>query len=98
MMSAYSVGTLMAPTRPRKFPLGWLYSLSSTLKAFWRLATVPDTIDGPAGEFGASFVDFEAELLSEFLDLVDIGGIGAVGVFELGARHGLEAGLFQSGF
>src|ERR1700678_818430 len=33
----------MTPTRPRKFPLGWLYSLSSTWKAFWRLLTVPET-------------------------------------------------------
>jgi hypothetical protein len=59
------------------------------------LLAVPDSIYGSARELGAGFVDLQAEFLGKLLDLVEIGGIGAVGILELGARHVLETGLFE---
>jgi len=50
---------------------------------------------GPARKFGASFMHLETEFLGELLDLVDVGRIGTVDIFVLGARHVLETSLFE---
>jgi len=85
----------MAPTRPRKFPLGWLYSFSSTLKAFLKIAHSAGDHHSAACKFGAGFMNLQTEFLSELFNLVNISRICAVGTFELGARHGFEAGFFE---
>src|ERR1700686_2707819 len=50
---------------------------------------------GSARQLGAGFANLEAEFLGELPDFFEIGRIGAVGVFEVGARHLLEIGFFE---
>jgi hypothetical protein len=78
-----------------KISLGVTVLFEVHLKGFLKIAYGSRHQDGAARELRAGFMNREAEFLGKFLDLVEIGGIGAIGVRELGARYVLEAGFCE---
>ena len=78
--------------------LGMTVFLQFDVEGFLKLGDSAGDKDGAAGEFSAGFVNFQAEFLGELFDLVEIGGIGALRAFVLGARHWFEVRFFEGGF
>ena len=78
-------------------PVGMAVLFQLNAECFLEVGDRSRNHHGSAREFGAGFTDVQAVLLSKFLDLFDVGRIGTVRVFKVGARHVFEAGLGQRG-
>src|SRR5580692_5669037 len=70
--------------------------LELDIECFLQIAHGSGQKYGSARQFRAGFVNLKAEFLSELFDLLEIGGIGAVRILELGPRQVLESRLFES--
>jgi len=78
--------------------LGILVLFEFDVEGFLEIGYGAGEQHGAAGEFGASFMHLQAEVVGKLLDLVEIGWIGAVGMLVFAARHVPKAGLFEGAY